>query len=112
MCVFCEIVAKTISSKVVFENDEFLAFHDVNPISPIHVLVVPKEHVPSLASADLDHEALVGRLLITAKRVAELISGTALGYRVVINTGALAGQSVGHLHAHILAGRPLGWPPG
>ena len=112
MCVFCDLAARRIPSEIVFEDDEFLAFNDVRPVSPIHVLVVPKKHIPSLANVDPENEALVGKLLPTARRVAALLDGTDVGYRIVINTGTLAGQSVAHLHAHVLGGRALGcWPP-
>jgi histidine triad (HIT) family protein len=112
MCLFCKIVAKQIPSKVLFEDDEVLAFHDINPGAPTHVLVIPKEHVVDLAHGKPEHAALFGKLLLATQRVAELTGITESGFRVVANTGRDAGQSVFHLHLHVLGGRALAWPPG
>ncbi|MBM4420645.1 MAG: HIT domain-containing protein [Chloroflexi bacterium] len=107
-CLFCRIVRREIPARVAREDEHTLAFHDTNPQAPFHVLVVPKAHVASLADA-ADAEAL-GRVLAAAAAVGR--EGGTGGFRVVVNSGRDAGQSVGHLHLHVLAGRPLGWPPG
>jgi histidine triad (HIT) family protein len=110
-CLFCKIVAKEIESKTVLETDDILAFEDINPAAPTHVLVIPKKHVASsheLGEADGD---LLGKLFAAIASVAEKL-GTADGYRVVTNIGPTAGQSVLHLHLHVIGGRQLSWPPG
>ncbi|MFT3773753.1 MAG: histidine triad nucleotide-binding protein [Minicystis sp.] len=112
MCLFCKIVAKQIPAKVLFEDDDVLAFHDINPVAPTHVLVIPKEHVVSLSEGKPEHAPLFGKLMLAAARAAEITGIVQSGYRVVANTGANAGQSVFHLHVHVLGGRALGWPPG
>jgi histidine triad (HIT) family protein len=112
MCLFCKIAAKEIPSKILFEEEDILAFHDIHPAAPTHVLVIPKLHLGSLADARPEHTALLGKLLFAAARVAELTGIVESGYRVVANTGTHAGQSVPHLHLHVLGGRALAWPPG
>lgn len=107
-CLFCRIVAGEIPSRRVFEDDRTYAFEDIAPKAPTHVLVVPKEHVDGIAAAD--DEALVGHVFVTAARIAR-DRGLA-DYRLVVNNGEGAGQSVFHLHVHLLAGRTLSWPPG
>jgi len=110
-CVFCRIASKDIASTIVYEDDEILAFRDLSPQAPTHVLVVPKRHVASLdAAADADLR-LLGALMIAARKVAAA-AGLSGGYRVVTNSGADAGQSVAHLHLHVMGGRPMSWPPG
>jgi histidine triad (HIT) family protein len=111
MCLFCKMVSKEIEAKVVFEDDDVLAFHDIHPQAPMHVLVIPKKHVASLAD-DAGDAALLGKLLVGARRAAEQTGITQGGFRVVINSGAQAGQSVSHLHLHVLGGRTMEWPPG
>ncbi|HXV74700.1 MAG TPA: histidine triad nucleotide-binding protein [Candidatus Polarisedimenticolaceae bacterium] len=110
-CLFCRIVAGTIRSKKVYENDEILAFHDANPQAPTHILVIPKPHIESLDAVRDGDAELLGRLLLAIRDLAAE-AGIAAGYRLVSNCGAPAGQSVFHLHFHLLGGRPLGWPPG
>lgn len=112
MCLFCKIAAKQIPSKVLFEDDDLLAFHDINPTAPTHVLVIPKAHLTSLADATSEHAALLGKLMLATKRVAEEAGLAKDGYRVVANTGANGGQSVLHLHLHVIGGRQMEWPPG
>jgi histidine triad (HIT) family protein len=112
MCLFCKIVAREIKADIVYEDSHVLAFRDINPVAPTHVLVIPKTHVTSLAEpADADAESL-GRVLVGARTVAQKLGLVENGYRVVLNSGRDAGQSVFHLHAHVLAGRPMAWPPG
>jgi histidine triad (HIT) family protein len=112
MCLFCKIAAKQIPSKVLFEDDDLLAFHDINPGAPTHVLVIPKEHLVSLDEAKPEHAALLGKLMLAAQRAAALTGLTKGGWRLAVNTGADAGQSVLHLHLHVLGGRSMAWPPG
>jgi histidine triad (HIT) family protein len=111
-CIFCKIGAHQIPSDTVYEDDEFLAFRDINPAAPTHVLVIPKQHISSLLdSADQDTE-LLGRMLRLAAKLARDLGLQEKGFRVVVNTGIDGGQSVEHLHFHLLGGRLLQWPPG
>lgn len=109
-CLFCKIIAREIPAGIVAEDEHCLAFRDINPQAPVHVLVIPKEHVPSLNQ--VTDAAMVGRVLAFARDVAAAQGVAESGYRVVINTNADAGQTVFHLHAHVLGGRAAGWPPG
>ena len=111
-CIFCKIVAGEIPAKLVHEDDRAVAFRDVNPQAPVHVLVIPRRHVESLNEAAELGEETLGHLLSVASKVAASEGLAASGYRTVINTGAGAGQSVFHLHVHVIGGRPLSWPPG
>lgn len=114
-CVFCGIVAGTISAVKLFEDEMVVAFADISPQAPVHLLIVPKRHVASLVaigdSGDQADELLAGRLHAVAARLAKS-HGLDRGYRTVINTGSDGGQTVGHLHVHLLGGRAMGWPPG
>lgn len=109
-CLFCRIIRKEIPAKIALETERVLAFHDIQPQAPTHILVIPKEHVESLAQ--LGSGELGGELLMAAQRAAREAGVEAGGYRVVANTGVHGGQSVFHLHLHVLGGRPMGWPPG
>lgn len=111
-CLFCRIVAGDIPSATVAEGDGWIAFHDVSPQAPVHVLIIPKEHVQSVADLDRASAALGGSLVQAAAEVARELNVAEDGYRLVTNVGARAGQSVFHLHIHLLAGRSMGWPPG
>ena len=108
-CLFCSIAAGEIPADVVIETDEVVAFNDINPAAPTHVLVIPKRHVASAAELETDDARLLGALFDVAAQVGRAIDG---GWRLVTNVGPDAGQSVFHLHFHVLGGRPLGWPPG
>jgi histidine triad (HIT) family protein len=110
-CIFCRIVSGSIPSNKVFEDDLCLAFRDLHPVAPTHVLVIPKEHIASTAHALESHASLLGHLMLTAAKVAEQ-EGLAHGFRIVANTGADGGQTVDHLHLHVLGGRSMTWPPG
>jgi histidine triad (HIT) family protein len=111
-CLFCQIVAGEIPSTVVYETDQVLGFRDINPQAPTHVVVIPKRHHADAASlADTD-PALAGTLLAAAGAVARQEGVAESGYRLVFNTGPQAGQSVFHVHCHLLGGRPIAWPPG
>lgn len=109
-CLFCRIARKEIPAQIVAETDDCLAFRDISPQAPTHVVVIPKEHVDSLAG--VTDPLAVGRVVLLAASVARSLGVEGSGYRVVMNTGADGGQTVQHLHAHLLAGRPLRWPPG
>ena len=109
--VFAKIVAGTIPARIVHEDDRCMAFHDVNPQAPVHVLVIPKKPVVNVAALEAVDESLAGHLVLTAAEVARKL-GITDGYRLVFNCGRDGGQSVDHLHLHLLAGRPLSWPPG
>ena len=111
-CLFCRIIAGEIPSKKVYEDELAFAFYDINPQAPTHVLIVPKKHIASLDEASQDDLALLGHLTLVASKLADQLGVVAGGYRTVINTGAGAGQSVWHIHVHLLGGRVMGWPPG
>ncbi len=111
-CLFCEIVAGRIPAKKAFEDDSLLAFHDINPQAPTHVLVVPKRHITSLSDLDPGDDALVGSMVRRAKELAGELGHGERGFRLVLNSGEDAGYSVYHIHLHLLGGRRLGWPPG
>ena len=110
-CLFCKILDGKIPSTAVYEDEQCYAFTDLQAQAPVHVLVVPREHIESLDDTDPSDCALLGHLLWAAAEIAHAKNLTQ-GYRVVINTGQDAGQSVDHLHVHLLGGRPLAWPPG
>jgi histidine triad (HIT) family protein len=110
-CIFCRIVAGEIPAKRVFEDEQVLAFADLNPQAPVHLLVIPKQHIASHADVEREHAPLLGHLMAVAAELAEA-QGLAKGYRLVINTGPDGGQTVDHLHMHVLGGRPMAWPPG
>jgi histidine triad (HIT) family protein len=109
-CLFCRIVRGEIPAALVFENEHCVAFRDINPQAPTHVLVIPREHVESLNQTS--DSTLVGRLLLAAAEIAKQEGVAEAGYRAVINTNRAAGQTVFHLHVHVLGGRPMEWPPG
>lgn len=111
-CLFCKIVHGDIPSDKVYEDGEFLAFRDINPQAPVHVLVVPKRHIARVTDAVPDDAALLGRLLLAANEVSRREGIAEPGMRYVISTNAQGGQLVFHIHLHILGGRELGWPPG
>jgi histidine triad (HIT) family protein len=111
LCLFCKIIAGSIPAKRVYEDELSLAFADIHPQAPVHLLVIPKEHIPSQAEAVAGHTPLLGHLMAVAADLARS-HGLAKGYRVVVNTGAEGGQTVDHLHLHLLGGRHMGWPPG
>lgn len=112
-CIFCKIARKEIPAEIVYEDENAVAFKDINPVAPVHVLVIPKKHIASLNEADpIEDVHLLGHLLLVAKRVADLLGISESGYRIVINTGPDAGQAVFHLHVHVIGGRQMQWPPG
>lgn len=112
MTLFEKIVARQIPARIIYEDDLVLAFHDVKPAAPVHILIVPKKPVPRIAEAKPDDHALLGHLLLKAAEVARGAGLQENGYRLVVNNGRDGGESIPHLHCHILGGRPLAWPPG
>jgi histidine triad (HIT) family protein len=112
MCLFCKIVNKEVPAKIVFEDDDLLAFHDIKAGAPTHVLVIPKRHVASLNDVGPEEAPLLGKIVAAAQRVARETGIAETGYRVVFNTGPNAGQTVFHVHMHVLGGRAMAWPPG
>ncbi len=111
-CLFCKIASKEIKSNIVFENDKIVAFTDINPQAPVHILIVPREHIPGLNDIEDSHKLLLGEIQLVAKELARRNNLTEEGYRVVANCGPNAGQAVAHIHYHFLGGRVFGWPPG
>ncbi len=112
MCLFCKIVNREIKADIVRENEHALAFRDIHPAAPTHVLVIPKRHIAAIHDAKADDAALLGQLVLLARDVAEEVGLAENGYRLVVNNGRDAGQSVFHVHVHVLGGRALAWPPG
>ena len=110
-CIFCKIAGHEINAKFVLETDELAAFQDLNPQAPTHILIIPKRHIAKLSDCSPEDAALLGRIQLAAKDIAEK-AGVADGYRLVTNNGRKAGQSVDHLHYHLLGGRKMNWPPG
>lgn len=111
-CLFCKIIAGEIPSKRVYEDDICIAFNDLSPQAPTHVLIVPREHIDSLDKTDGEHKETLGHLLLSAAEIAREKGFSDDGYRVVINTNSDGGQTVFHLHVHLLGGRPFVFPPG
>ena len=111
-CIFCRIAAHQVNARILFEDEHVVVFHDVAPRAPVHVLVIPRQHIVSLAQVAPGEQDLLGRLLLAAAEAARQTGVAGSGYRVVTNCGASAGQSVLHLHIHVLGGRSLAWPPG
>ena len=111
-CLFCRIARKEIPAAIVYEDERLLAFSDINPQAPLHALLIPKRHIDSLNALSSDDDALVGEMIRRAAAIAREKGYADRGYRTVFNTNADAGQTVFHIHLHILAGRGLSWPPG
>jgi histidine triad (HIT) family protein len=111
-CLFCKIINRQIPASIVFEDDRMIAFNDINPQAPTHVLVVPKRHIGSLTDLTAEDDALVGEVVRRAAAIANERGITAGGYRTVFNTNRDAGQTVFHIHLHLIGGRKMAWPPG
>lgn len=111
-CIFCRIAKGEIPAKTLYTDEQCVAFRDTNPQAPVHILIIPRAHIESLSVVVQSDEAMLGRLIRVAAQVAHDQGLAESGYRTVINSGADAGQSVLHLHVHVLGGRPLSWPPG
>jgi histidine triad (HIT) family protein len=111
-CIFCKIVNKEIASNIVYEDEKVVAFHDINPQAPYHILVVPKKHISTLLEVTEEDKELIGHIYLVINKIAKDLGFDERGYRVVVNCKEEAGQTIFHLHFHILAGRTMGWPPG
>jgi histidine triad (HIT) family protein len=111
-CLFCRIVAGEIPADVVLSTPDLMAFRDINPQAPTHILIIPKAHVASVSDLDPDQAELMGKLFLAARELAEREGIAQEGYRMVVNAGAAAGQTVFHIHMHLLGGRGMAWPPG
>lgn len=111
-CVFCKIIAGEIPSKKVYQDERVTAFHDINPAAPVHILIVPNEHIPSVNAVEPEQEALLGHLFVVARQIAEAQGIAENGYRLIVNTGPHAGQVVFHLHMHLLGGHKMRHPMG
>lgn len=111
-CLFCRIVSGEIPSDIVYQDDVCLAFSDINPSAPVHILIIPKEHIATLNALTPEHESTMGHILLAAKKIAAQTGVDASGYRVVANCNSDGGQVVFHVHFHLLGGRELSWPPG
>jgi histidine triad (HIT) family protein len=111
-CIFCKLANGLVRAEIVLQDDRIIAFKDIHAQAPAHALVIPREHITALWEADESHEPLLGRILTACNEVAQELGVSESGYRVVVNSGSDAGQSVDHLHFHVLGGRKLEWPPG
>ena len=111
-CLFCRILAGEIPADIIYESDTTVAFRDINPQAPTHVLVIPRQHIATINDVEPGDAAIIGSLYTAAKEIAAAEGVAEDGYRAVMNCNAGAGQSVFHIHLHVLGGRPLGWPPG
>ena len=111
-CIFCRIIAGEIPANIIYQNDVFIAFHDINPQAPIHVLLIPKEHIPTINDISSNHKQKIGHILSCSGKIAKKLGIHDNGYRIVANCNADGGQEIFHLHFHLLGGRKLSWPPG
>lgn len=107
-CIFCKIIKKEIPSTIVYEDDDVIAFRDINPVAPVHVLVVPKKHIASLTDLKEEDQNLIGKIYLTINKIAEMEKIKESGFRVIVNCGKDGGQVVGHVHFHLLGGKILG----
>ena len=111
-CIFCKIARHEISSDIVYEDEELVAFKDINPQAPIHILIIPRKHIPTINDLSPEDALLIGKMTLLAKELAEKNGISEKGYRLVFNCNREAGQMVYHIHLHLLGGRAMGWPPG
>ena len=111
-CIFCKIARHESPANIVWEDEQVMVFHDIAPQAPLHLLIIPKQHLAKIEDAEDNHEKLLGKMLYTAKQQAEKLGLNERGYRLVINNGREGGQAVFHLHIHLLGGRAMHWPPG
>ena len=112
VCLFCEIISGTIPSAKIYEDDYVIAFNDINPQAPVHILIIPKQHIAGVGDIGEADTELMGRLVVAAKKIADKQKVKEGSYRLVFNNGTLSGQAVFHVHLHLLAGRAFHWPPG
>ena len=111
-CLFCKIVSREIPCDKLYENDKLIAFRDIDPKAPTHILVIPKKHIRSINELDISDQNLAGEILLTAKEIAKIENIESSGYRTIFNTNSDGGQTVYHIHMHVMGGRQLHWPPG
>ncbi len=111
-CLFCKIAKKEINSQIVYEDDTVLAFNDINPQAPHHVLIIPYEHIPTINDVSEKNNELLGHMINTSKKIAKMLGIDESGYRILFNCNRGAGQAVYHIHLHVLGGRQMTWPPG
>ena len=111
-CLFCKIAAGEVPATIMLENNEMMAFRDINPQAPTHLLIIPKQHIATIDEADSKEEQLLGRMILSAKKLASMEGLTEAGYRLVFNVNSGGGQVVYHIHLHLLGGRQMVWPPG
>jgi histidine triad (HIT) family protein len=111
-CIFCKIVNHQMPAKIIFEDEQILAFHDINPQAPVHILVIPKLHISKVSDITLKDRELVGKIIFQATELARNFKIDQSGFRLVFNNGREGGQAVYHIHLHLLGGRSMGWPPG
>ena len=111
-CIFCKIARHEIPSQIVFEDEDVVAFKDVKPVAPVHIVIIPKEHISGVMAITEENGDILTKIFLAAKKLAKETGIDKTGFRVVVNHGREAGQSVFHLHFHLLGGRPLSWPPG
>ncbi len=111
-CIFCKIARHEISSDIIYEDEEFVAFKDINPQAPVHILIIPRKHIPTINDLSSEDVSLTGKMILLAKKLAQENGIAEKGYRLVFNCNREAGQMVFHIHLHLLGGRPMGWPPG
>jgi histidine triad (HIT) family protein len=111
-CIFCRIIARESPARIIYEDDQLVVFHDIQPQAPVHLLIVPKKHLARIQDMRSEDNELLGHLIFTARQIAEKQGLNQNGYRLVINNGRHGGQAVFHLHLHLLGGRPMHWPPG
>ncbi|WP_457567866.1 histidine triad nucleotide-binding protein [Desulfurobacterium sp.] len=108
MCIFCKIVNGEIPAKIVYEDEKVMAFHDINPQAPVHILIIPKEHIPTINDLEEKHKELIGHIFLVAKNIAKEMGFDEKGYRVLVNCNRDGGQEIYHVHFHLFAGKPLG----
>ena len=111
-CIFCQIVNNKRPARIVYEDEDVVAFHDINPQAPIHILIIPRKHIPQISAMQPEDQLLVGKIIFTGKNLAEQLNIADHGFRMVFNNGRYAGQQIFHIHLHLLGGRPMSWPPG
>lgn len=111
-CLFCKIATGAISATITFEDNEIIAFHDLHPQAPTHMLIIPKQHIATINDATDTNQVLLGKMILRAKQLAQTEGFSDTGYRLVFNVNPYGGQTVYHIHLHLLGGRPMAWPPG
>jgi histidine triad (HIT) family protein len=111
-CIFCKIANKEMNSKIIRDDEEVIAFHDIHPQAPVHALVVPKKHISRITEMNESDQRLIGKMIYVGKEVAQELGVSDSGFRLVLNNGPDANQTVHHIHLHVIGGRRMGWPPG